>query len=385
MRKIWINGSVILLIVMSLSGCRSRNIQTSSQNSPSDLHEQNIRSETSVAETNYQFPVEYVKNEGRVNFNVQIIISADAQIDNLAIREAVAAKIDNEKIYRGLFGHTEVENEQMIDLNNDDGSKGTAYYYNGSHGESLSITDRSFYFHDNLFNYISNAFRLEENTQDYNANLYRQEGDLDFATRKRALESVLQELSSLGIRLDDHIDDTCYVLDHQTLMQEESAMDINGNRAAENYKGNWDEKDDCYYFCIRQTIDGLPVTHEYADAFGYVGDSNAPIQAIVSQNGIEMLTVDKVFDLTDHIKKVKIANFDGIALSVKEKYEELLTDSTYTVTRAELYYLSIKREKGKYEVKPVWVFDITEHVNHLEQTYSIQMIIDAQTGEEIIL
>lgn len=381
MGKLRINGYITLLLVMSLSGCENRNKQNSSQ----DLPEQNITAETPETETGYQFPAEYVMDEGSVNFDVQILISPEAQTDNLAVKQAAVIKPDNEKIYSGLFEHTEVEDEQIIDFNNDDGSKGTSYNYNGSHGEHLSITDSVFYFRGNLFFYITNSFRLEENEQDSNADLYKRDDNLDFATQESALESIIQELSLLGIHLGSDIEYTCYVLDYQTLMQEESAIDMDGNIASDSYKDSWGKEDDCYYFCIRQTADGLPVTHVYADIFGRVEDSNAPIQVIISQNGIEMLTVDRIFDLSNNTKRAELAEFDRIAISIKEKYEELITDSTYTVTSAELYYLSIKEKEGKYEVKPVWVFSITEHVDNLEQIYHLQMIIDAQTGEEIIL
>lgn len=388
MKNLWIKGTIALLMVISLSGCKNRSVQTSSQERQSEAAEtqgHGITTDPSEAESIYQFPLEYVNAEGKVNFDTQISINENAQLDELTTDKAVAMRIDNEKIYHNLFGQTDVVTEQMIDLDNDDGSKGMAYYYNGSQGESLSITDRSFYYHDKFLNYILNAFRLEENTRDYNANLYIQNRNLSFAAQESALESILQELSLLGIDLDGNIEYTCYTLDYQTLMQEESAIDVNGIQDTGSYKDMWDENDDCYYFCIRQTQNGLPITHEYADAFGRVEDSNAPIQAIISRSGIKMLTVDKIFDFSDSEHKANVGEFNRMALSVKEKYEQLLTNSTYTVTDAALYYLSMKKEKGNYEVKPVWVFNLTEYVNDSEQTYQLQMIIDAQTGKEIIL
>lgn len=383
MKNLWTNGWIALLAVLSLNGCTAKPAQTDSEKINTDLQEQTTVADTSKEDSIYQFPTEYLYAEGKVTFQTQLVIPLDGKLDRLVTGEALSLKINAENVFHQLFGNTEVLNEQIIDLDHDDGSKGTAYYYNGSQGESLSITDQSIYFHNNFLNYISNAFHLEEGSPDFNANLYMQDGNLSFATQEQALERILSQLSLLGINLDGNMEYTCYVLNYETLKQEESAMDVNGNQDQERYKDTWDETDNSYYFCIRQTQDGLPVTHEYADAFGHVEDGNAPIQAIISQNGIQMLTVDRVFQFSNADKKAELAEFDLIALSVKEKYEKLLTDSTYTVTHAKLYYL-VEKNEGKYEGKPVWVFRITEQVNQSEQTYH-QIIIDAETGMEIIL
>lgn len=63
MKNLWKKGTIALLMVISLSGCKNRSVQTSSQERQSESAEtqgHGITTDPSEAESIYQFPLEYV-------------------------------------------------------------------------------------------------------------------------------------------------------------------------------------------------------------------------------------------------------------------------------------------------------------------------------------
>ena len=75
-------------------------------------------------------------------------------------------------------------------------------------------------------------------------------------------------------------------------------------------------------------------------------------------------------------------SFDEVAATVSKKYNQISGTGTYEITSAGLYYfVDLSSGAGTYEVYPCWILKGTEVKS--DGTSNIQVIINAQTGEEI--
>lgn len=367
---------ILFLGAVLLTGCSQRKAAAvdtlNRQNGPDN------GADRSMSQEMVQIPDKFMKLEGNVTFDTQIDMGKEFP---MVLYSASAKKMEHDTIFNRLFEQVQITEEQTLDMDNDDGSKGKAYYYTGNNGEKLSITDSGIRYYTPDSYYILNSFQLKEYDENYNAGQYSPDRDFSFETRTGALKKVMEGLEQLGVHLDNAYGYNSYSLDYQTLKDLEYVIDQDGNKDIANYKPGWSEADNCYYFCIWQEASGLPVAYKYTDIFGY----NAPIQVIYSERGFEMIHVDKTFHFTSKETQPLLKPFEQVAASVTKKYNDLLTDSTYTVTKASLCNWAMKNKQNQYEVMPVWVLDITEQSNHTDDSYHINMVIDAQTAKELII
>lgn len=95
---------------------------------------------------------------------------------------------------------------------------------------------------------------------------------------------------------------------------------------------------ECQSVFINQIYRGLPLYHVYNQVFEDAGDMNAPIQAVVSGEGIEWLEIERVFAFSDEQGGVSLADMDAIMKTVADKYNQAPGDTAYEMTKAELYY-----------------------------------------------
>lgn len=157
--------------------------------------------------------------------------------------------------------------------------------------------------------------------------------------------------------------------------------DMNGHIDKSQYKPQWSDADDCYYFFINQIYRELPLYHVYNQVFGDAGDINAPVQAVVSGEGIEWLKIEKVYALSDEQDGVSLADIDAVVKTVADKFNQVLGDTAYEMTKAELYYyVDLSSGMGTYVVKPAWILS-----GYQKGGKKMQIIIDVQTAEEILL
>lgn len=173
-----------------------------------------------------------------------------------------------------------------------------------------------------------------------------------------------------------------FALPHERMAEEENAADIEGNFNPEAAKPSWSQEDDAYYLVGRQTLQGLPVFHQYV--FPDYTDFDAPIRMIWSRRGLESFDISYYFDFQEQKETVRLADFEEAAVCVADKYNNILTDANYVVQEAVLYQAVLKKERmEEYQVRPAWLFRIEEISG--EQKNILMMLVDAETGEEIIL
>ena len=134
---------------------------------------------------------------------------------------------------------------------------------------------------------------------------------------------------------------------------------------------------------MRQCYEKLPVYHVYADIFSMEADINTPVQAVVSTEGLESLDIEKIFSFSEKKEVEGLVSFDEVAATVSKKYNQILGAGTYEITSAELYYfVDLSSGAGIYKMYPCWILKGKEVKS--VGTSNIQVIINAQTGEEII-
>ena len=134
---------------------------------------------------------------------------------------------------------------------------------------------------------------------------------------------------------------------------------------------------------MRQCFEKLPVYHVYADTFATEADINTPVQAVISSEGLESLDIEKIFTFTDKKDVINMVSLDDVVTTVSNKYNQILGDGTYEITSAELYYyVDLSGGSGTYQVFPCWILKGVEMKSNGKS--NIQVIIDAQTGKELI-
>ena len=107
---------------------------------------------------------------------------------------------------------------------------------------------------------------------------------------------------------------------------------------------------------------------------------NAPVQAIYSASWTGEFNDRLYLQLKNEQNTVTLKPFDEIASVVEEKYDNILNDVNYEVTRAKLYERVYTGEDQKYAEEPIWYFEVMENGSN-----KTVMLVNAETGKEINL
>lgn len=329
-------------------------------------------------------PESYTLENENIIFSTKIHIAQEAREEGIKEASAVLQQIDTDKVYQQLFQGIEVVEEDTSELEYNDGSNVTQYYYAGKNGESLIVSSRGVQYGTEFFQYVYNCVDTSEGG---NISSYIQDMNFSFASQEEALQNISTELEKMGIELGE-TECRVYALDYQSLQKNEYAMDMDGNEDTSIYKDNWSEEDNCYYFFIRQKIGNLPEYHPYSDLFKNPIEENAPIKVLYSQNGIESLEIERLYDFAEEQgKTISLMPFEEVTEAVTYKYNQLLTGAKYYVTDATLYYMAENGGDGNYQMFPVWIFNVEETVesNGEATSSSLLVFVNACTGEEIAM
>ena len=158
-----------------------------------------------------------------------------------------------------------------------------------------------------------------------------------------------------------------------------------GDFPDERRKKGWTSEDDIYVIYAYQKCGTLPVFHEIMSlgrSLAYDTPSGAPVQAVYSVRGLESLLVNNIYAFEKAEKNLYLKNFDEIAKVVEEKFNSILNEADYAVTRAKLYERVYYDEKQNYAVEPTWYFEIIENGNKSGTSVTL---VNAVMGKEIYL
>ena len=359
---------IIPILMLTMAACASLSDSKETLTASSAITNESTDS-SSTTQVSGNFPEKLNMEIERVSFDAEVIAHSSANKKSKSY-EVTVRKFDKEKVKEKLLSNIEVA--ETINYGDEDS-------YQGTKEEYLSVSPTRIYFYKNLYLYVNNAFSLFED--DRNAELYMKDTDFDFASRDEAKESLLKELDSLGVGLGSEYFVNMYSLDYETMKENEKVIDMEGKPDKSAYKPEWSSKDNCYYLCIRQSLNGIPVGYKYSDSDAEINEYNAPIQILYSSSGIEFLNIDRVFDFSDNNEDIVLADMDKVSAAIAKKYNGMLDKTKYSVNKLELHYICVKESETKYKVRPAWVATMSVP----GETAQFQMIIDAQTAEELKL
>ena len=353
------------LLALMLSGCGKA--EEKGEQVQSEENAETVQS----TEQPYDFLEAYSNTMENVTFTTEIIVNDGVREKGLYSTKAYLQKLDAEKAFEKLFGESEVIEQREFDLEG-----GKERYYRGSNGESLSTRPNGLFMMKPLFIHALNTFSLEG--EDYNGDLYLTGEEFEFMGIEEAYETLKKEISEFGLDIEGQYH--CYSLNYKTMEENEYAMGHDGKEDPSVYKDEWTAEDNGYFFAIHQEVQDCVVQYPVADAFFKISDANAPIQIFYTKNGIEHLDISNIFTFEESDEQLYLKSFDEIAAAIAKKYNMLLTESEYEVTKAELFWRPVETEEEYYEMLPAWEVTVLEKA--AQRTF--EMYINAVTAEEIV-
>ncbi|MDD3278934.1 MAG: hypothetical protein PHG16_08635 [Lachnospiraceae bacterium] len=324
----------------------------------------------------YSFPEKYEKisDSGKVKFNCKLEVPDNIKGQSM---DAVGVEglycCDREKAW-SMFG----EGKELIEkpeISVDEGQ--TPYdYYLFADDENLGINEGITYGNSNSKYYLNIGVQNPDNQAVF------EEAEVSFKSEEECITEIKKLIDELGYHSEDFIFD-CYPLNFQIMKNLEEQYIQGGYLAEEKRKESWSQEDDAYFIYAYQKNEGIPIFHEMmsiARIMAYDTPDNAPIQAVYSTRGVENLNISNVYEFKTGEEQVSLKTFEDIAVVVGEKFENILNDSNYEVTRAKFYERVYLNEEQKYETEPIWYFEVVEN-----NTSKSVTLINAETGKEIYL
>ena len=332
----------------------------------------------SAETTSVQIPETYERTEENVYFKADIICSDEVRKGSVKIPQVRLQQIDEDKVIDETFGNAVITKDEILENPGDDGKVHRVRYLWGTEEQHVSLYDYGASYISILYPYIAHSFDLEGKEGNYST-----EAQLSFMSTDSAWSELNEIFDRMQVSLGEDPSFKHYALDYQTLASQEYVMDMDGNIDRSQYKPEWTVEDEGYYFCIWQTYNGIKIHTPYSDMIKKYADFNAPVQVMLSANGLEYLSLGRTFLIDPKESTEELVSLDTVADVVIKKYSMILTDATYTVDRMELCYYPVEESEGNYELKCVWIMDITEEPT-LTATGRFQMMVDAVSGEELL-
>ncbi|MEH2945734.1 hypothetical protein [Sporofaciens sp. JLR.KK001] len=344
----------------------------------SDNWKQTGETSESVETVSIQIPETYERTEENVYFKADIICPDEIRKGSVKIPKISLQLINEEKVIDEIYKNISIDKDEVKEYPGDDGEVLKVRYLTGPEIQSLSVYSFGADYTTAFYrDYIGHSFDLEGREGHYST-----EAQLSFMSTDSARSEIEGMFDRMEVSLGEDPFFKHYALDYQTLAAQEYVMDMDGNIDRSQYKPEWTMEDEGYYFCIWQTYNGIKVHTPYSDMIKKYADFNAPVQVMISANGLEYLSLGRTFLIDPKESTEKLASLDAVADVVIKKYSMILTDATYTIDRMELCYYPVEDSEGNYELKCVWIMDITEEPT-LTATGRFQLMVDAVSGEEL--
>lgn len=331
--------------------------------------------ETAAGET--VFPENYQRESGsgKVRFDCSVEAPEDIGNKNLP-RTSVEGlyRCDQEKAW-SMFGEGQ-EIAEKHETQAEEGKSASAYY-TFADGGSLGIDGGVNYGVEGREHYLNMNPLNSENMS------VLEGGSVSFASAEECIEQVKNAMEELGYQTGEFsfqafpVDaDRMKVLEEEYISQE--------LLAEEDRKGEWSEADDAWVLYAYQEHNGIPVFHEamsIARQFADDSPENAAVSAICSARGFERLNISSfIYVFKDEESAVSFKPFEEIAGVVEQRYENLLDESEYEVTKAKLFERVYVDEQQKYASEPVWHFTVVQ-----DGARETVVLVNAETGKEVFL
>lgn len=232
-----------------------------------------------------------------------------------------------------------------------------------------------FIINSGLYQHYTNCIVTETFAEEYNADLYQKKENLDFMSQADTADTVRRLFKKYGINLGEVV--TAYVMDHETMQQEEDIIDISGEADPSLKKESWSSADDTYYFYFRQEYNGIPLIYNLYAGQGFEDGEEATV--MLNQSGIVGAGIQGCYAWTQ-TDVVDLISLDKAADTFFQNYKGLVGTS-YEVKRISFMMDIIPGKDNTAELRPVWVFDTT--VSGEDYSFESKMVIDAVNGQEL--
>lgn len=364
---------VFILLIILLNGCQSKqNNEDKSLSNNTQHSEQNMDLIKNAKTTT--FPASYQKSGNHTNIDIQSVNPQKAYFIEGCARPL---ELDFETIGRTLIpeseiGEADIEAKQILSKKMVDDT-----FYEKMFGWGKDSFSYYTYHGSELFSSIVD----ERKADDYNLPLYEQEKTFSFGSAEEALEDIKARLNAFGITIDDTYLVHTYYLSHETLKQQESHYDMEGNREEGEYKTDWSEEDDAYMFYISQTYCDLPDYHIVEGMSVRAEDSSAQITVMYGKEGILYMKVQNIGIYEMGTKQIELLPFETVAESVLRYFDDILDNAAYEVTDARLIcdYAPSHKAGDEKTLCPVWAFHVIE-TNDGDIPVNYELRINASTG-----
>ena len=369
-KKIYMAALLITLASMTV-GCN--NVQNRDEISESEAEKQSM-----------EIPKELNTTQNGVSFELKPKVPDHVNFTNIPKCSAVKQSVNNEAAQNLFLKNRTIESEGHDEGSGEDGTKFDIYYASYSDDASLYLSGLSWSFATRLSGKVDRSFRIDVGDES-NENLYSKDREFSFASLKEAVEMTVDAVSASGMKFDEYAYDS-YALDYETMQKEEVFAEKAGDVISDKHS-EWSEADDCYMLYLMQEHNKIPVYFGTSDFLG-TEDTNRPVQAIVSQAGIEYLMVQDLFQFTDEKERYQLTAFETVTECVAHKYGDVLTGAEYQVTGAELFLVPVKKPEKGYEMHLAWLFTVHETGTDSEfgdYDNILYTIVDAETGEELTI
>lgn len=334
------------------------------------------KSEAEETVYEYSFPEEYKKAGEKIEFDTEIVVDSSENVFYKGKAELEA--LDGENLKTLIYGGDFQGQAHKMD--------GTDYMGNDTEGLIWQTKENGTLFFNNLnstymsplFDHISQAFHLPD--KQYEESWASTTEEFDGFSREEAYEKIRSVLEDCGITVPEEY--ICYTLPYEEMAEREYAEDMYGNEDVEAEKTDWDENDDAYFFVFQSRYCGLPTYHPYVYRMEKDILENRPLQAVISREGIEYLSVERIFQYKQDKESVELLPFEKIAEVLENQFTRIMGEETYKVKRAELKAMENLAGKKEYEMVPVWVIDM--EINDNGDIRNFQKFFDAATAKEYI-
>lgn len=283
------------------------------------------------------------------------------------------------------------------EINDDDGYKITEYSWQlvrpDNWWDYLTVYGPQFYLvydSDYVYYFFTNCIRMDENAnaydlypEEYRFNADKYEGvEIEGFSKEEALGYFRNMMKQSGIDIGE-LDYTALGVTSKMAAKEWYDLDKNSNVPE---KPDFSNMRDTWYFLARQSEQGLPVFY-----YGFTEDlslqlQSSPIKFSVDEQGIEYISIDRIFTFTKQKKKLgPLLSFDEIIPDVIGSYDELLGSSKYEINKCGLYYYALGNGNHvNYNMVPIWAFEVKEvNKNDMSKNHTTLLLINALTGEEM--
>lgn len=355
---------IAVCLCMCLSGCGKKT--ENSKAAPESNTEV-------VSENKNLFPESYSEQTEKIKFECQLEIPENFDASNFHVPVIKGVTyIEPETVY-SKYVEGQVVIEEYHDEPTSENQKVNDTYILED-GTLIGI-DGGFIYYTPKASIYGNVVRASERSAP--------KDDFLFATGDSCVEQVKEELKVIGCPVDEFEFGWFSTSGEDYAILEQRAVD-DGMLDSQNVNPDgWTEADNAYEIYGWQTYEGLPVFPPMmtsAMTRAIESYKKAPVSALYTEQGMLSLALTEppyVFEPSG--KASEFMAFPQIADVLIQKYNDLLDDDTYTVTRAKLALRTYFDEKQELAAEPIWYFEVA-YGDAMEV-----VLVNAVTATEIFL